>query len=65
MPTLLIVVESGIYQPAHQVGSKPTGRAAFMRKDASPCSGLSKIPDLEIENLPLNSTEHYPSPESR
>jgi plastocyanin domain-containing protein len=52
----LIVVESGIYQPAHiRLAANQPAELHFMRKDASPCSEIVQIPDLEIsENLPLN-----------
>ena len=52
----LIVLESGIYSPAHLTvqANKPT-RLTFLRKDASPCAESVLIPDLDISQvLPLD-----------
>jgi plastocyanin domain-containing protein len=60
----LIVVDSGIYQPARiSLVANQTSVLNFLRKDASPCSEIVQIPDLEIsENLPLNKTKSISLP---
>ena len=53
---ITVLVENGTYQPARI--KLPVGHATviqFMRKDASPCSSMVLIPDLEIsQELPMN-----------
>ena len=53
---LVIVVENGTYQPAHiKLTANQPAVLQFLRKDASPCSEMLLIPDLQIsETLPLN-----------
>lgn len=60
----LIVVESGIYQPAHiRLAANQAAELHFLRKDASPCSEIVQIPALEIsENLPLNQARSISLP---
>ncbi|MFT5755794.1 MAG: plastocyanin domain-containing protein [Alteromonadaceae bacterium] len=53
---ITVVVEDGIYQPAHisLLEDKATN-INFIRKDASPCAATVLFPDLEISaDLPLN-----------
>ena len=54
----IIIVESGTYQPSHiRLPAGQPAELSFMRKDASPCSEIVQIPELEIsESLPLNKT---------
>ncbi len=61
---LLVLVENGVYHPAHILleGGKPHD-ISFLRKDSSPCAEMLIIPALEIsETLPLNKaiTIHIP-----
>jgi plastocyanin domain-containing protein len=53
---LVIVVENGIYQPAHiKLPANQPATLQILRKDASPCAETLLIPDLEFsESLPLN-----------
>lgn len=53
---LTIVVENGTYQPAHiKLAANQATKLEFLRKDASPCSEMLLLPELEIsESLPLN-----------
>ena len=56
---LVIIIENGIYQPAHikLTADKPV-TLTFLRKDASPCSETVVIPDLQITaTLPLNKAK--------
>ena len=54
--SLVIVVENGIYQPAHiKLPAHQASELQFLRKDASPCSETLLFPSLDIsESLPLN-----------
>ena len=58
-PSSIIIVESGTYQPLHiRLAAGQAAELSFMRKDASPCSEVVQIPELEIsESLPLNKTK--------
>jgi len=53
---VVIVVENGTYQPAHiKLAANKAAVLHFLRKDASPCSEMLLLPDLDIsESLPLN-----------
>ena len=64
---LLIVVENGIYQPAHiQLPAEMPVTLYFLRKDASPCAETVVIPDLQIsETLPLNQNKRIDLPPMR
>lgn len=55
---LLILVENGVYQPAYiKLPANQPNSLNFLRKDASPCSEMLLIPDLQLsETLPLNKT---------
>ena len=56
---LVIVVENGTYQPARiKLAANQATQLQFLRKDASPCSEMLLLPDLEIsESLPLNKPQ--------
>ena len=61
---LVIVVENGIYQPAHI--KLPAGQPSslqFLRKDSSPCAETVVIPDLQISaTLPLGKSQRIALP---
>lgn len=61
---LLIVVENGIYQPAHiKLPANQAVSLNFLRKDASPCSETLLIPDLQVsETLPLGKPKRVELP---
>ncbi len=61
---LLIVVENGIYQPARiKLPADQSVSLVFLRKDASPCSEMLLIPDLQVsETLPFNKTKRVDLP---
>tara|TARA_R110000744_G_scaffold24704_1_gene61735 strand:- start:512 stop:877 length:366 start_codon:yes stop_codon:yes gene_type:complete len=55
---ITVVVEDGIYQPAHiSLLENKALKINFVRKDASPCAATVLFPELEISaDLPLNKT---------
>ena len=56
--SLVIVVDSGVYQPAHiKLPAHQASELQFLSKDASPCSETVLFPSLDISaSLPLNKT---------
>lgn len=54
-----IVVEDGVYQPAHiSVPADTEISLEFLRKDETPCAEMVIFPELNIsESLPLNKTK--------
>ena len=56
--SLVIVVENGVYQPAHiKLPSHQASELQFLRRDPSPCSETVLFPSLDIsESLTLNKS---------
>jgi len=56
---LVIVLENGVYQPAHiQLPANQPVALEFFRKDASPCAEMVIFPALDIsEELPVNKSK--------
>lgn len=61
---LLIIVENGTYHPAHiRLPANQSVSLNFLRRDASPCSEMLLIPDIQVsETLPLNKTKRVELP---
>lgn len=55
---IVIVIENGTYTPSRiKLPANESVTLQFLRKDASPCSEMLLIPNLQIsETLPLNQT---------
>ncbi|MAT95407.1 MAG: plastocyanin [Halioglobus sp.] len=61
---LVIVVENGTYTPARiRLAANQAAELHFLRKDASPCSEMLLLPELEIsESLPMNKSKSIKLP---
>ena len=61
---LVIVVENGTYTPARvRIAANHATELHFLRKDASPCSEMLLLPELEVsESLPLNKPKSIKLP---
>lgn len=61
---LVIRVENGTYLPSHiKVPANQPFSLQFLRTDASPCSEMLLIPDLQLsETLPLNKNKSIKLP---
>jgi len=59
-----IVVDNGVYQPAHiRLPANQPATLRFIRKDASPCAATVVFADLDIsEELPLNKLKEVVLP---
>ena len=53
---LVVTVDAGSYSPAHlKLAANQAATLTFLRKDASPCTEVVMIPQLDIsQTLPLN-----------
>lgn len=61
---LVVMVENGTYHPSRiKLAPEKSVTLQFLRKDASPCSEMLLIPELDVsETLPLNKVKKISLP---